>query len=196
MGAAAVAALMAIIGLASGCGGSVPTNSSAAAPATIATRAAATPTSTSATTRSGRRCSIGTLALSFDARGAATGHRFYAIMLKNVGSRSCHLKGFPGVSLLDRNARQFGRPAQRARGSVTIKTVVLRPGRTASASLEDDSGSRCADRDRSPSAYVRVFPPGSRRALRVPTTELGMCPGERTLRIGPVVLGSPPPLVD
>src|SRR5947209_17597657 len=51
------------------------------------------------------RCATANLRLDFvPPVDAAAGHRFWNMTLRNVGPTSCHLKGFPGVGLLDSHA--------------------------------------------------------------------------------------------
>jgi hypothetical protein len=64
------------------------------------------------------RCSSANLRLDKIGENDFTSHRGWGFALRNVGSRSCHLKGFPAVRLLDANARamptrmgHFGGPA-------------------------------------------------------------------------------------
>jgi hypothetical protein len=92
------------------------------------------------------------------------------------------LRGYPGVSLLDRNHRQIGRPAERAEGTAPI--VVLAPGQTATAAFSVGPAA-CGDSLPPESAYLRVFPPGNRDELVVPASVLPCGP-----RIRPVHPGS------
>jgi hypothetical protein len=76
--------------------------------------------------------------------------------LQNVGSRTCQVKGFPGVSLLDASGVQIGAPASRE--SVTATLVVLAPGASAAALLHTTNGpigGPCL----AASVKVRVYPP-------------------------------------
>jgi hypothetical protein len=92
------------------------------------------------------------------------------------------LRGYPGVSLLDKNHRQIGQPAERAEGTAPI--VVLAPGQTATAAFSVGPAA-CGDSLPPESAYLRVFPPGNRDELVVPASVLPCGP-----RIRPVHPGS------
>src|ERR1700739_4615713 len=64
----------------------------------------------------------------------AAGSVYYPLQFTNLSRHACALRGFPGVSAVDRNLHQLGSPAGRAR-VVPVRTVVLAPGRTAHAVL-------------------------------------------------------------
>src|ERR1043165_1301041 len=54
----------------------------------------------------------------------AAGSAFYPLQFTNLGRHACAMRGFPGVSAVDRNGHQLGRPAGRDH-VVPVRTVVL-----------------------------------------------------------------------
>jgi hypothetical protein len=84
-------------------------------------------------------------------------------VLTNTGNRTCELRGFPGVSVLDASGNQIGQPASRE-GSEGA-TVSIAPGKTASATLHTTNqgvgGSSCSAQ----SSKMKVFPPDDTVAL-------------------------------
>jgi hypothetical protein len=72
------------------------------------------------------RCSTATLRLDLVSEDAATSHRFWNLSLRNTGASTCHLKGFPGVGLLDANAGSINDPVVRQTG-FKQRNVVLKP---------------------------------------------------------------------
>lgn len=101
--------------------------------------------------------------------GGVAGGLYYPMEFTNVGSATCSLDGFPGVSAW--NGSQLGSPASRDR-SVAPSTVLLRPGATGHTLLKlADVGVFPPDRCRPQTATaLRVFPPGSRSAAFIPYT--------------------------
>ena len=60
----------------------------------------------------------------------AAGSIYYPLQFTNLSRHACAMRGFPGVSAIDRNGHQLGSPAGWATG-VAAHTVVLAPGATA-----------------------------------------------------------------
>jgi hypothetical protein len=71
------------------------------------------------------RCSVSNLRLDKIGENDFTSHRGWAFALRNVGSRTCHLKGFPAVRLLDANARAM--PTRMGHFGGPPHNVVLAP---------------------------------------------------------------------
>lgn len=60
----------------------------------------------------------------------AAGSIYYPLQFTNLSRHACAMRGFPGVSALDRNGHQLGSPASRDH-VVPARTVILAPGATA-----------------------------------------------------------------
>ena len=60
----------------------------------------------------------------------AAGSIYYPLQFTNLSRHACRMRGFPGVSAIDRNGHQLGSPASWDHVA-PIRTVVLAPGATA-----------------------------------------------------------------
>jgi len=114
------------------------------------------------------------LKVSLGQADAGAGQVYVPIEFVNTASKSCEMRGFPGVSLLDQNDNQIGQPATRegAEGSV----VSLAPNGSASALMHTSNGiggsGTCTPR----ASAIRVYPPDNTEAIIVPS-ELVACGG-------------------
>jgi hypothetical protein len=114
---------------------------------------------------SSTQCSSSALSASVGVSQAGAGQRYTALVLTNTGSKTCDLKGFPGVSLLDSSANQIGEPAGRegAEGSL----VTLDPGGSASTTLHTSApglGPTCEPA----STQIKIYPPDNTVAIVIP----------------------------
>src|SRR5215813_5608953 len=96
----------------------------------------------------------------------AAGSVYYPLQFTNLSRHACAMRGFAGVSAVDRNLRQLGSPAGRDH-VVPVRTVVLAPGRTAHAVLRYgdvtvSTAPGCHPTSRT--FELRVYPPGQRHA--------------------------------
>ena len=105
------------------------------------------------------RCSTSSLRLDFINQEAATSHRFWNLGLRNVGPATCHLKGYPGVGLLDADAKLINDPVVRQTG-FKQPNVVLKPWQQAHFSFSYAVSGPCI-----PNFFyaygIEVFPPDS-----------------------------------
>jgi uncharacterized protein DUF4232 len=110
------------------------------------------------------RCATSNLRLDFvPPVEGATGHRFWNLTLRNVGSTTCHLKGFPGVGLLDSQAKAISDTVTRQTG-FKQRNVVLHAWQRAWFSFEYSAGAFCPGH--SLSAYgITVIPPNNASRL-------------------------------
>lgn len=131
-----------------------------------------------------RSCTVGDLRLSMGRQDVGAGQLYWPIRFTNTGRSSCTLRGYPGVSVLDRSHRQIGASATRARQS--YGTVTVRPGRTVTAVVHTTNGP-IGGSCRPTGSYLRVYPPGSRRSVVV-RAALRVCSG--TFTIAPVTTRS------
>ena len=96
----------------------------------------------------------------------AAGSVYYPLQFTNLSRHACAMRGFAGVSAVDRNLHQLGSPAGRAH-VVPVRTVVLAPGRTAHAVLRYgdvtvSTAPACHPTFRT--FELRVYPPGQYHA--------------------------------
>ena len=96
----------------------------------------------------------------------AAGSVFYPLQFTNLSRHACAMRGFPGVSAIDRNGHQLGSPAGWDH-VVPARTVVLAPGATAHTVLRWSD----AEVTTAPGCHpvfstfeLRVYPPGQRHA--------------------------------
>lgn len=139
------------------------------------------------------RCTTVVLALRHTRHEVGAGQSYERLVLRNTGQRTCHLRGFPGVSYVVANGRQVS-----AAASFTDQrrvTVVLLPGRSAHAVLHAvnlvDAVPNCSRPGEQVQALgLRVYPPGSRLAMYVPDPHPACTsPTAQLLDVGPLRAG-------
>ena len=147
----AVPALTALAALAlAACGSSHKSSSTSSRPtsstsaATTASTSAATTASTPSSTTTAPivglpPCTASTLKLAFLGQQGATGHGELGFAFTNVGSKSCHTYGYPGVLFLDRVSGALPtNPIHTTHdlfGSAPLVAFTLAPGHSASFRL-------------------------------------------------------------
>ena len=130
-------------------------------------------------------CGTATLRASIGGSDAGAGNIYTTLVLRNIGHATCLVRGYPGVSLLDRQGHQIGRAA--ARTVAPARTIVLRPGGAASTVIHTLNPGVGTNACLGPSVALRVYPPDQRKALLVPAL-LSECLG--MLEVRPLVAGS------
>lgn len=124
------------------------------------------------------RCAAASLAGSIEpGSGGAAGSTIVHLALRNTGSTTCTLQGWPGVSFVGgSNGTQIGNAASEDRTSAH-PTVTLAPGATAVAPLRitDTANYPAGECDPASADGLRVYPPGSRQSLFVRYTEAAAC---------------------
>ncbi len=130
-------------------------------------------------------CSPTQLRVSLGQQTAGAGSIFTTVVLRNAGTHSCALRGYPGVSLVDSRQRQLGSAASWDPGVASL--VTLLPGGAASTLVHTLNPGVGTTNCLPPSAALRIYPPGSLTALYVPA-HLSECLG--TLGVLPVVAGT------
>lgn len=126
-------------------------------------------------------CATSQLTAAVGGGDAGAGNLYTYLVLTNHSGATCHLTGYPGVSLLDANGRQIGRPADRQPSRYA--PVVLKPGASASDTIHtvNHLGS-CLPT----SARIRVYPPGNTASTVVPG-KIAICHG--TFTVTPMAAG-------
>jgi hypothetical protein len=169
--------------LAAGCSGSgtlAPTATPTAAPTTPAPATTAAPTSAPAAGPTSeppapgpadgnpQRCDTPALRGSLGPGDGAAGSINQPLVLTNVGSRTCELRGFPGVSYVaGADGHQVGPAA--AMSGPRGGQVTLAPGKSATALLKlvNVGNYDAAVCKPVPVLGLRVYPPGATRSLYV-----------------------------
>jgi hypothetical protein len=108
------------------------------------------------------RCSTTFLRLDFVRGQGFTSHRAWDFALRNTGPTTCHLRGYPGVSLLDSHARMEGPSV--VRRSASVQTVVLKPWQRSYFTFVFTVAAPCPSGVNA--SGLQVFPPNSTTALR------------------------------
>ncbi len=113
-------------------------------------------------------CSAGNLGVwvAIDQGNGAAGSVYYPLQFTNLSRHACAMRGFPGVSAIDRNGHQLGSPAGWGT-RVAAHTVVLAPGATAHTILQYSDATVTTAPGCHPvfsTFELRVYPPGQHRA--------------------------------
>ena len=103
------------------------------------------------------------------------------IVLTNIGKRNCIQGGFPGVSLVNDNGNQIGKPADRAT-NYPEKTFTLKPGDKVFATVSyAEEGNFDAGTCTDGATKFRVFAPNDTGYISVAQTAINAwCPGFAT----------------
>ncbi|UZJ32910.1 DUF4232 domain-containing protein [Streptomyces endophytica] len=121
------------------------------------------------------RCTAANMSLRLGASDIGAGNIHYPLVFTNKGKKACTLRGFPGVSLIQRDGSPVGKPATREGGPGGV--VRLQPGQSAHAVLhtvnEGVSDTPCWSR----SQIVFVYPPGSKESMTTGSRGLRVCGG-------------------
>lgn len=122
----------------------------------------------------------------------AAGSVYYPLQFTNLSRHACAMRGFAGVSAVDRNLHQLGSPAGRAH-VFPVRTVVLAPGRTAHAVLRYADVTVATAPGCHPTfsaVELRVYPPGQRHATYA-AFDFEVCShaGPVYMDIGPIQAG-------
>lgn len=132
------------------------------------------------------QCQDKYIRISYGDLGAAAGHTYLPIQFTNVGTESCTLYGYPGVSAVE-NGQQVGLPAARDK-SVMPTTVVIKPNAMATATLaisnphNYDSAECGTIRD---VVGIRIYTPNSFTPITV-GHDLSVCTDIVTMTVRPV----------
>ena len=151
------AVAVSILGVASAAGLIAATAASSPGIALAADTAAAAPASPVPACTAG---DLGAWVAITQGNGAA-GTIYYPLQFTNLSGHACAMRGFPGVSALDRDGHQLGSPA--AWGSASpIHAVTLAPGATAHAMLAYHDAAVTTEPGCDPvfsTFELRVYPP-------------------------------------
>ena len=156
--AAAVIAAASVTGL-------IATTAAFAASSSGAALAADTTHAAPAAVRACTASDLGAWVAVTQGNGAA-GSIFYPLQFTNLSRHACAMRGFPGVSAIDRNGHQLGSPASWDH-AVPARTVVLAPGATAHSILRWSDATVATSPGCHPVSTtfeLRIYPPGQYRA--------------------------------
>lgn len=156
---------------------------SAGAPAGVPSAALPSP---SATASAAPMCATSQLSAALGGGDAGAGQVYRYLVITNSSRTTCHLTGFPGLSLLDASGRQIGAAA--TYDHLAYTPVVLAPGASASDTIhtvnrQTNNPGECL----AASTSLRIYPPGNRDALVIPGTVTNC---DSTLTVTPLTSGS------
>ncbi|MFI8993883.1 DUF4232 domain-containing protein [Streptomyces sp. NPDC053542] len=155
--------------------GSQPPSGQAPKGTAVRTASARTAASASADTSSDR-CTAEEMGLRLGRADVGAGNIRYPLVFTNNGKSTCTLRGYPGVSLIQRDGQMIGRPATRE--GAAGRAVTLKPGGSAYAVLHTIQDG-LNDKPCWKSPYLlQTYPPGSKDAMTLRTSELRVCGGE------------------
>ncbi|MEV0603835.1 DUF4232 domain-containing protein [Streptomyces sp. NPDC050315] len=145
-----------------------------------AVRTASARTAAAASTdTSSDRCTADELGLRLGRTDVGAGNIRYPLVFTNNGTTSCTLRGYPGVSLIQRDGQMIGKPATRE--GAAGKAVTLKPGGSAYAVLHTiQDGLNDEPCWKSP-YLLQTYPPGSTDAMTLRTSDLRVCGGRFTV---------------
>ncbi|MFJ5679343.1 DUF4232 domain-containing protein [Streptomyces sp. NPDC093097] len=133
------------------------------------------------------RCTAANMSLHLGRTDVGAGNIRVPLVFTNKGKQACSLRGFPGVSLIQRDGSGIGEPASREGGAGGA--VQLQPGQSAHAVLhtvnEGVSDIPCWKN----SQIVFVYPPGSKESMTTHSGGLRVCGG--TFTVTTVAAGVP-----
>jgi len=118
------------------------------------------------------------------------GSVYYPLILRNTGSSTCTMFGYPGVSYVaSAGGSQIGAPAARRVG--TAHTISLAPGQSAQATLGITDAANFTTACRiTPVSWLRVYPPAQTVPLYIPHKDQACAnTTDVTLQVGPMVAG-------
>ncbi|WP_420782912.1 DUF4232 domain-containing protein [Streptomyces sp. LPB2020-019-1HS] len=139
--------------------GSSGSTGSAPSAHSSATRAAPQGTSAGST-----RCHTSELRATVGRNDPGAGQENFPLVLTNVSSRTCTVRGYPGAAFVDASGKQLGPDPKRSPGSPS--TVTLQPHESAWAGLTFANPEVSEARAATPATLV-VTPPDERDPLRV-----------------------------
>ena len=139
-------------------------------------------------------CTAGDLGawVAVDQGNGAAGSIYYPLQFTNLSRHACAMRGFPGVSAIDRNGHQLGSPAGWGT-RVAAHTVVLAPGATAHTILQYSDATVTTAPGCHPvfsTFELRIYPPNQFSATHA-AFDLEACShaGPIYLSVGPILPG-------
>ncbi|MEY9874780.1 hypothetical protein ABH931_004280 [Streptacidiphilus sp. MAP12-33] len=134
-------------------------------------------------------CTTAQLTGSLGGSDAGAGQIYRDVVLTNHSSRTCHLSGYPGMSVLDAHGAQIGAAATHEPRS--YGAVVLAPHASAVTTIHTTNRmTNDPNECRPQSTALRVYPPGNRGSLVIPA-KLTIC--NNTFSVTPLVANGPQP---
>ncbi|MEU9111527.1 DUF4232 domain-containing protein [Streptomyces sp. NPDC048483] len=121
------------------------------------------------------RCTADNMSLRLGRTDIGAGNIHVPLVFTNKSKTACSLRGFPGVSLIQRDGSTVGKPATRSGGAGGA--VRLQPGQSAHAVLHTVNDGVSDTPCWSKSQLVFVYPPGSKESMTTNSGGLRVCGG-------------------
>ncbi len=140
-------------------------------------------------------CVTSALKVKVGSGNGAAGTIFYSLDFTNTSGSTCFVEGYPGVSLVSAGSNsgsQIGADAKRE-STVTVKQIVLAPGKTAVAQLGiAEAGNFPASSCQIVTAHwLKIFPPDQTVATYLPfTTQTCASTSVATMHIAALTAGA------
>jgi hypothetical protein len=136
-------------------------------------------------------CTAAQLSAALGSGNAGAGQIYTYLVVTNRSATTCHVTGYPGLSMLDAQGNQIGVPATYEH--IGYSPVVLVPGGSASDTIhtvnrQTNSPSECLPT----STSLRIYPPGSRISLDFPGQVTDCDHLFSVTPFGPGTTGNPP----
>ncbi|KFJ07166.1 hypothetical protein BTHE_0922 [Bifidobacterium thermophilum] len=112
--------------------------------------------------------------------GGGAGSSYPYLVLTNSGSRTCTLRGYPGVSLRHGDT-QIGAAAERDR-TVDASTITLQPGQSAHSALRIVNAGNFDSSDCTPTTAdtLLIYPPDQKESISIDATGVTGCANSDT----------------
>ncbi|ANZ14405.1 DUF4232 domain-containing protein [Streptomyces noursei] len=133
------------------------------------------------------RCTAENMSLRLGRTDVGAGNIRVPLVFTNKGKKACSLRGYPGVSLIQRDGSAVGTPASREGGAGG--SVRLQPGQSAHAVLHTVNDGVSDIPCWKDSQIVFVYPPGSKESMTTNSGGLRVCGG--TFTVTAVEVGVP-----
>ncbi len=163
-----------------------------ASPTAPAASASAAPAATGSSAAAAPACPTSSLRVKISSPNGYAGGTDQNIDFTNIGSTSCTLYGYPGVSLVSGPpSTQIGLAAKRST-TTPVTLVMLAPGATGHAVLQIVDALNFPPASCSPTkaTYLRIYPPNQKASIDVPSAAQGCAKPTQILYVSPVTPGS------
>lgn len=121
------------------------------------------------------------------APNGAAGTIYYPIEFTNLGSTSCTLRGYPGVSAITKTNHQLGPPAGRFKA--TVHTLTLKPHQTVHALLGIVEAGIIGNCHEATAFGLAVYPPNQTAKQFVESFTFSACKNKVFMNVYPVAPG-------
>ncbi|MYT73818.1 MULTISPECIES: DUF4232 domain-containing protein [unclassified Streptomyces] len=112
----------------------------------------------------GSDCTTDDLKTALKPTGQEMNSKYFDLTLTNTSDGTCALRGYPGLSLTDKAGQRIGKPATRSNNG-SVRTVVLKAGRTAHAVVQTPDRGVTDGKCWAKPSRLKVYPPNNTASL-------------------------------